>query len=380
MYGLPAMDGVPVTVSLYLISRWVLEHYRPLLESHGRTIYALPGVPPVSSLHLHLHQQPATAGVPFLGQACIWGDAPTFLSGPAEPPSGAQAVPARTTVVHGPQVTFTGWAGDLRAREPAREVVATFNGRIVARSTPDAARPDVPAAGYPAGFLRSGFRLSIPTWANASTALRVFAIGRDGSVAELPIPNEPAHGGVARIGSRTVALQPGADTGHIDTESASGALLQIEPPAGSTWSDYRWLEVDAPSFGGFLQGGFDLSDRPGATDDPGHVISFPNPRALPTPLHHPGVQLPAVVRLRLRPAVPDASARPADRRRSAHSITPNHGGVPQVAEAPLGRVAVGWRRESNRVEARLALAPPTPPDMRVRTGRFAQHSRHQQYG
>jgi hypothetical protein len=30
---------------------------------------------------------------------------------------------------------------------------------------------------------------------------------------------------------------------------------------------------------------------------------------------------------------------------------------------------------SNRVEARLALAPPTPPGMRVRTGRFAQHSR-----
>ena len=28
----------------------------------------------------------------------------------------------------------------------------------------------------------------------------------------------------------------------------------------------------------------------------------------------------------------------------------------------------------NRVEARLALAPPTPPGMRVRTGRFAQHS------
>jgi len=30
---------------------------------------------------------------------------------------------------------------------------------------------------------------------------------------------------------------------------------------------------------------------------------------------------------------------------------------------------------SNRVGARLALAPPTPPGMRVRTGRFAQHSR-----
>ena len=40
---------------------------------------------------------------------------------------------------------------------------------------------------------------------------------------------------------------------------------------------------------------------------------------------------------------------------------------------PFGR----WfprRRPPNRVEARLALTPPTPPGMRVRAGRFAQHS------
>ena len=43
-----------------------------------------------------------------------------------------------------------------------------------------------------------------------------------------------------------------------------------------------------------------------------------------------------------------------------------------------GRVARGNRTPGlpqNRVEARLALTPPTPPGMRVRTGRFAQHSR-----
>ncbi len=208
MYGLEAMDGVPAATFLYLISRWILDHYRPLLESHNRTIYALPGVPPVSRLHLHLHQQPATVGVAFRGQECLWGYAPTFLTGPAEPGSGAQAVPARVPVVRQPQVTLTGWAGDLRTREPAREVLATFNGRIVGRSTPDIDRPDVVAAGQPAGFLRSGFSLSIPTWANAPNALRVFAIGRDGSVAPLAGLNLPAQGGVARIGHRTVVLQP----------------------------------------------------------------------------------------------------------------------------------------------------------------------------
>ena len=279
MYGLPVMDGVPTSVFLYLDSRWILDHYRPLLESHGRTIYALPGLQPLSRLHLHLRQQPATVGVPFLGQECSWGYAPTFLAGPAEPPAGAEAVPART-VAFGPHVTFTGWAGDLRTREPVREVIATFNGRIIARSTPDIDRPDVPAAGYPAGFLRTGFQLSIPTWANASKALRVFAIGRDGSVAELAILNLPAQGGTERIGSRTVALQPSADIGHVDKETPSGAVLQIEPPAGSSWTDYRWLEVDAPSFTGFSQGVFDLSDRPSVTD-PGRVINFGTLRRSP---------------------------------------------------------------------------------------------------
>ena len=48
------------------------------------------------------------------------------------------------------------------------------------------------------------------------------------------------------------------------------------------------------------------------------------------------------------------------------------------ARAPAHLKAwLAWasRSQLNRVEARLALAPPTPPGMRVRTGRFAQHSR-----
>jgi hypothetical protein len=274
MYGLSTMDGVPSSVELYLISRWVLAHYRPLLESHGRTIYALPGLPSVSSLHLRLHQQPATTGVPFRGQGCTWSVAPTFLSGPAEPPPGAPALPAATAVVRKAQVSYRGWAGDLHAREPAREVSATFNGRIVGRTTPDIARPDVPAAGNPAGFLASGFQISIPTWANASKLLRVFAIGRDGSVAELPFEDRPAQGPVARIDGRTVTLAPTAVTGHVEAPvTAAGASIGITPPSGSTWRDYRWLEVNAPSAGGFLPGQFSLSDQLAPTS-PGRAISF----------------------------------------------------------------------------------------------------------
>ncbi len=273
MYGLATMDGVPVSVRLYLISRWILEHYRPLLESHGRTIYALPSVPPVSTLHLHLNQKPTTAGVQFLGQECNWGYAPAFLGQPAVPSSSAPAVPVHTTVVHGPQIILSGWAGDLHAGKPAREVLATFRGRIVARSTPDANRADVPAAGYPAGFLRSGFRLSIPTWTRASKELRVFAVGRDGSVAPIPILSAPREGGVVRIGGRTVALQPTADTGWVDAETSSGTMLQVNPPDDSRWQGFRWLEIDLASRAGSQPTTLDITDRPASTDA-GHVISF----------------------------------------------------------------------------------------------------------
>ena len=46
----------------------------------------------------------------------------------------------------------------------------------------------------------------------------------------------------------------------------------IAPLGGSTWGDYRWLEVDAPG-SGFLPGGFTLSDHPGPTSS-GRTIEF----------------------------------------------------------------------------------------------------------
>jgi hypothetical protein len=272
MTGLPSMDGAPADVRMYLISDWILSHYRPLLVSHGRTIYALRSLPPASSLHLKLDQRPATAGVPFLGQACNWGDSPTFLTGPVEPPSGAPTVAASMSRFAAGTVILTGWAGDMRAREQAREVIATFNGRIVGSAVPGTSRPDVPAAGYPPGFVYSGFRIPIPIWANASKALRVYAVGHDGSIAQLSMYTVPAHGGRARVGRRTVALQPAAVIGHVESESSTGPVEQIQLPAGSKWSDYRWLEIDAPG-SGFRRGDFAVSDQPNLLNL-GHAIGF----------------------------------------------------------------------------------------------------------
>jgi hypothetical protein len=169
-------------------------------------------------------------------------------------------------------VTVTGWAGDVKARIPAREVIATVNGRVVGRAVPQEYRPDVPGAGYPTGFVGSGFQLSIPAAAAGSKRLRVLAVAQDRSVAALAVLGAPAKTGTVRLGHHTVRLEPSAVIGHVDSEAPAPPALQVKAPTGSTWTDYRWLEIDAPP-SGFVRGSFEISDLAGSSDL-GHVISF----------------------------------------------------------------------------------------------------------
>jgi len=260
MAGLANMDGAPVTVRLYLVSRWILDHYKPLLVSHGRTIYARPGVPPVSSLHLHLRQPPQTTGVPFSGELCDWGYSPTFLQGPADPPTGAQAVIARLASARGASLTVTGWAADLRTRKPARAVIAVIDGTIVGRSAPYLARPDVVRVVHQPGFLKTGFKLSIPAADADLHRMQLLAVAADGTVAALQVPGVIHRDRHVRVAGHMLRLQPAALTGHVDSTSPAAASLAIELPAGSTWANYRWLEVDAPN-AGFGQAAFLISDQ-----------------------------------------------------------------------------------------------------------------------
>ena len=274
MYGLEAMDSIPASNRLYLISRWILRHYRPLMDSHHRVIYALPSVHRIPLAPLHLSQQPVTKGVQLLGQGCLWGDSPTFLTGPAMPHPGAASVPVRVISRVGPEVTLTGWAGDTRTGRPAPEVIATLNGRIVAHTKPSIDRPDVVNAGNPRGFLHSGYQFSVPVSADAAALLRVFAIGQDGSVTELPAANQPLLTGQTTIAGRSVTLQPKANPGSVDTAPQTPAYVKIAPPAGSSWANYPWFQLQAP--GGFVTGQFLLSDVPGAPTaaNDGHLIAF----------------------------------------------------------------------------------------------------------
>jgi hypothetical protein len=270
--GLSSFDGVPTPVRSYLVSRWILDHYRPLLTSHGHSFYLRRDLPVKPPRALHLAEKPTTRGVPFLSQPCTWGYAPNFLSGPGEPPADAPAIAARVGRVEHRRAILAGWAGDQSAQMPATKVIATLNGRVIGRTTPRFQRPDLPAGGYPQGFLDSGFRLSIPAAAlQTPDKLHIYAVGPDGAVGELPTGTSAPGRGTVRLLGRTTRLQPQVVVGHIDV-ALRGPAIQIGLPPGSGWSDYRWLEIDAGKKG-FDTGTFALFDHQERMS-PSREISF----------------------------------------------------------------------------------------------------------
>jgi hypothetical protein len=270
--GLATWDGIPTNVRHYDVSHWILDNYRPLLTLRTYTIYARRDQPPPWQLDLGLTEKPIFRHPEFHTQQCNWQYAPNFFSGAVEPPPGAQSVAARTAKPARPVVTVMGWAGDKEAQVPVREVIAAVGGRIVGRAVPRIERPDLPTGGWPPGFLRSGFRVQVPTAALRKPGeLHVYGVARDKSVAEVPMGTAASRHGGVRLGGRTVRLEPTAVSGHVDL-TVTAPSLQIVLPPRSQWSDYRWLEIDAGN-NGFRKGAFALFDRQ-SRPSPGREISF----------------------------------------------------------------------------------------------------------
>ncbi|MGH2982265.1 MAG: hypothetical protein ACRDKV_09530, partial [Solirubrobacterales bacterium] len=280
--GLASFDGIPTMVHMYLVSQWILDHYRPLLASHDQTIYVRRDLPPASRLDLDLEEKPLTRGVPFLNQTCAWAYAPSFLSGPGMPGPAATPVPARAGAPSD-QMTVVGWAGDPEAELPARQVIATVDGKVAGRAQPSLERQDLVDYGLPEGFRRSGFQFQVPL-PPGDGRLRVFAVGQDGDRSEIVRLGQRPARGRTEIGGRTIRLVPNAVYGQINSTVRSRGL-RFELPPGSQWTDYRWLALDAGPRG-FRDGSYAIYDRENRPS-PFREITFqtvdraPNPYVVP---------------------------------------------------------------------------------------------------
>lgn len=93
--GLPLWDGIANEVRHYDVSRYLLDHYRPLLHSHGFLVFARNGArtPSVSDVASKLDETAQTTDLYFRTFPCDWGYTPDFLT--IHPQSEARAVTLR---------------------------------------------------------------------------------------------------------------------------------------------------------------------------------------------------------------------------------------------------------------------------------------------
>jgi hypothetical protein len=239
-FGLPSWDGIANQVRHYDVSQYILDHYRPVLDSHTFVLMARNDLP-----------QPVAAARPndelyFENLPCDWGYAPNFLSTRPEPEKIGQAVTVPFRPTEG-VATAAGWGVDLAALAPAEQVVAALGSRVVARATPASDRVDVAGELGDQRYLRSGFRMTIPS-AGPLERLRFFVLTRSGEARELLYDPDsglaPATSVPGRISSEGRSFRVVSDGryGEIETAIPERHTYSLEVPlqAGRRFS---WLEI-----------------------------------------------------------------------------------------------------------------------------------------
>jgi hypothetical protein len=256
-FGLPSWDGIPNQVRHYDVSQYILDHYRPVLDSHTFVLMARNDLAqPIAA--------PTTDQLYFENLPCDWGYAPNFLTTRPRPQElrAAVAVPFRPTEG---VATVAGWGLDLAASAPAQEVVAALGSRVVARATPDGDRADVASRLKDQRFVRSGFTMLIPGSAPLER-LRFFVLTRSGEAQELVydpdsglVPTTPVPKRVSSNG-KTFRVSPGEVSGQVESAAPEKHTYALELPA-QAGRRFSWLEVRTRS--SFFENTLGVTDQRG---------------------------------------------------------------------------------------------------------------------
>ena len=84
-YGLPDYDGIWSMERNYIVSQYILDNYRPLLDTHGQLVMLRNDLMRQARPLPRLSQPPVTTGLYFDPNVpeCDWGDVPDFLNHPS---------------------------------------------------------------------------------------------------------------------------------------------------------------------------------------------------------------------------------------------------------------------------------------------------------
>lgn len=271
-FGLPDYDEVPQEVRAYIVSQYILDHYRPLVDMGGELVYlrddlrarSLPPLPPPSQ----------TVGLYFATTACTFGDVPDFLVHPAnlvQRPSVAVGLSGAGQVGE----TIQGWAIDPSTGVPVRAVWAVSDGSVVATTVPGTERPDVASVLDDPGALYSGFSIRLPPSVRAGVVL--YGLLPGGTL--VPLPPTPGLTAVAPPAAVTAVQRSGVAhrvvhtgaAGFADAENrVRSSVARLSLPRGASLTRYNWFEIRAGAPLG--KATYTLTDEPGGPST--HEVSF----------------------------------------------------------------------------------------------------------
>jgi hypothetical protein len=255
-FGLPSWDGISNQVRHYDVSEYILDHYRPILDSHTFVLMARNDLArPVASR--------TTTQLYFANLPCDWGYAPNFLATRPEPQEVREAVAVPFRPTEG-VATVAGWGVDLAASAPAREVVATLGSRVVARATPSSDRADIAGRLKNERYARSGFTIIIPGSAPLER-LRFFVLTRAGEARELHYGRYSGLAPTTRVPKRVTSagksFRVGSGAyGQIESVAPEKYTYSLELPA-QAGRRFSWLEIRTVS--SFLDNTLGVTDKRG---------------------------------------------------------------------------------------------------------------------
>ena len=242
-HGLPVWDGISNPVRHYMVSDYLLDHYRPVAEVGDYVLMARDDLPPRPG-------EPPDAGeLYFSGFSCDWGLAPEYLS--VDPEAGAESVDVPLADAgEATAIDATGWAGDLEGGLPASEVLLVRDDQIISSAPTGSPRADIAiGSGLPA-LGGSGFeikRMLLAGDVTESGPLHFYAVAADGNAAsELgsPAAGQPQPEVLEGPGGRRVPVREGAVDGYVD-ELVADPMRRYRLGLPADAVDYNWLTLSS---------------------------------------------------------------------------------------------------------------------------------------
>ena len=274
-FGLPSYDGITSMEREYDVSQWILDHYKPLLDTDGQLLLIRNDLAATAPPPPALSQPPLTTGLYFDMTSCAWGDIPNYFSVPTDVSASASTLLNVTSLGAQDQSTVSGWAFDKTSGTPPSSIVAASGSQVSAAVAPALQRSDVAAYLNAPAASGSGFSFSFAT--PAGHAFTLYALTGNGSLvpffrskgsADSTPPTLKTPDGVVHA-----VVESGGDVigSNVDSLTAKKVYRwSVAVPAHQALSDYQWLSVGDTR--GLGKMNVQIADVP--TMDPSHSIQF----------------------------------------------------------------------------------------------------------